>query len=43
MVTHDPDEAMANCDKVAVMNDGIIKQNEKEIRENQNFKIKNTL
>ena len=26
MVTHDPEEAMAICDKVAVMNDGIIHQ-----------------
>ncbi len=26
MVTHDPEEAMAICDKVAVMNDGVIHQ-----------------
>ena len=29
MVTHDPEEAMAICDKVAVMNDGKIHQYEK--------------
>ena len=29
MVTHDPEEAMAICDKVAVMNDGYIHQYEK--------------
>jgi len=28
MVTHDPEEAMAICDKVAVMNDGFIHQND---------------
>ena len=26
MVTHDPEEAMSICDKVAVMNEGIIHQ-----------------
>ena len=31
MVTHDPEEAMAICDKVAVMNEGIIHQNETPI------------
>ena len=28
MVTHDPEEAMAICDRVAVMNEGLIHQNE---------------
>ena len=33
MVTHDPEEAMAICDKVAVMNDGFIHQYDTPVKQ----------